>query len=74
MLSANLLFLKSAAPIERVRFGHTKELVFAGSASGFLKIWDLEAARLVRTMTGHKAGIRLISSFNPSFMASQSSD
>ena len=43
-------------PIECVRFGQTEELVVAGSASGALKIWDLEAARLVRTLTGHKSG------------------
>ena len=47
-------------PIECVRFGHTEELVCAGSTSGALKIWDLEAARLVRTLTGHKSGIRCI--------------
>ena len=51
-------------PIECVRFGHTEELVCAGSTSGALKIWDLEAARLVRTLTGHKAGIRCID-FHP---------
>ena len=34
------------------RFGHTEELVCAGSQTGALKIWDLEAARLVRTHTG----------------------
>jgi hypothetical protein len=28
-------------PVECVRFGHTEELVCAGSASGALKIWDL---------------------------------
>ena len=49
-----------STPIECVRFGHSEELVCAGSASGALKIWDLEAARLVRSLTGHKAGIRSI--------------
>ena len=62
-------------PIECVRFGHTEELVCAGSASGALKIWDLEAARLVRTLTGHKAGIRCID-FHPygDFLSSGSGD
>ena len=49
-----------STPIECVQFGHSEELVCAGSASGALKIWDLEAARLVRSLTGHKAGIRSI--------------
>ena len=62
-------------PIECVRFGHTEELVCAGSASGALKIWDLEAARLVRTLTGHKSGIRCID-FHPygDFLSSGSGD
>ena len=51
------IFLQSLSghttPIECVRFGHTEELVCAGSQSGALKIWDLEAARLVRTLTGN---------------------
>ena len=73
------MFLQSLSghttPIECVRFGHTEELVCAGSASGALKIWDLEAARLVRTLTGHKAGIRCID-FHPygDFLSSGSGD
>ena len=51
-------------PVECVRFGHTEELVCAGSQSGALKIWDLEAARLVRTLTGHKAGLTCVD-FHP---------
>jgi katanin p80 WD40 repeat-containing subunit B1 len=41
-----------SSPVESVRFGHTEESVCAGSQAGTLKIWDLEAARLVRTHTG----------------------
>lgn len=61
--------------MECVRFGHTEELVCAGSQSGALKIWDLEAARLVRTLTGHKAGLTCID-FHPygDFLASGSTD
>ena len=58
-----------------MRFGHTEELVCAGSSSGAIKIWDLEAARLVRTLTGHKSNIRCID-FHPygDFLASGSFD
>jgi katanin p80 WD40 repeat-containing subunit B1 len=58
-----------------VRFGQTEELVVAGSASGALKIWDLEAARLIRTLTGHKAGLTC-ADFHPygDFLASGSAD
>ena len=41
-----------SSPVESVRFNHTEESVCAGSQAGTLKIWDLEAARLVRTHTG----------------------
>jgi katanin p80 WD40 repeat-containing subunit B1 len=47
-----------------VQFGHTEELVCAGSQTGALKIWDLEAAKIVRTLTGHKAAIRCMD-FHP---------
>ncbi|XP_068235338.1 katanin p80 WD40 repeat-containing subunit B1 isoform X5 [Palaemon carinicauda] len=39
-------------------------MVCAGSLSGALKIWDLEATKIVRTLTGHKANIRCID-FHP---------
>ena len=62
-------------PIECVRFGQTEELVVAGSASGALKIWDLEAAKLLKTLTGHKAGLTC-ADFHPygDFLASGSAD
>lgn len=58
-----------------MRFGHTENQVCAGSYAGALKIWDLEAARLLRTLTGHKASIRAIE-FHPygDFITSGSSD
>jgi FOG: WD40 repeat len=58
-----------------VQFGHTEELVCAGSQTGALKIWDLEAAKIVRTLTGHKATIRCMD-FHPygDFLTSGSLD
>ena len=58
-----------------MRFGYTEELVCAGSQSGALKIWDLEAAKLLRTLTGHKSGVKCID-FHPygDFLCSGSSD
>ena len=76
---SNFDFLQSlcghTTAIECVRFGQTEELVVAGSASGALKIWDLEAARLIRTLTGHKAGLTC-ADFHPygDFLASGSAD
>ena len=44
-----LIFIQSlsghTSPIEAVRFGNAEEMVVAGSMSGALKIWDLEAAK-----------------------------
>lgn len=62
-------------PVECVQFNHLEELVCAGSRAGALKVWDLEAARLVRTLNGHKCAIRCID-FHPygDFLASGSVD
>ena len=62
-------------PIACVQFGHTEELVCAGSQTGALKIWDLEAAKIVRTLTGHKASIQCMD-FHPygDFLTSGSLD
>ena len=61
--------------IESVRFSPTEELVCAGSVAGAVKVWDLEAARLVRTLTGHRAGIKALD-FHPygDFLATGSTD
>ena len=40
------------SPVEAVRFGNAEEIVVAGSMSGALKIWDLEAAKS-RSNTPH---------------------
>lgn len=47
----------------------------AGSQTGALKIWDLEAVKIVRTLTGHKSAVRCMD-FHPygDFLASGSSD
>ncbi|GFQ89510.1 katanin p80 WD40 repeat-containing subunit B1 [Trichonephila clavata] len=39
-------------------------MVCAGSLSGALKVFDLEASKIIRTLTGHKAGIRCLD-FHP---------
>ena len=41
------------SPVEAVRFGNAEEMVVAGSMSGALKIWDLEAAKsMLVTISG----------------------
>jgi len=37
--------------VEAVRFGNAEEMVVAGSMSGALKIWDLEAAKSKLTLS-----------------------
>lgn len=61
--------------INCVRFGHTENQVCAGSFAGALKLWDLEAAKLMRTLTGHKGSVRAIE-FHPygDFITSGSAD
>lgn len=61
--------------IECVQFNHLEEQVCAGSRAGVLKVWDLEAAKLVRTLSGHKNTIKSID-FHPygDFLASGSCD
>ncbi|GIY65262.1 hypothetical protein CEXT_422821 [Caerostris extrusa] len=38
--------------IECVKFGQCEDIVCAGASSGALKIWDLEAAKIIRTFVG----------------------
>ncbi|KAJ7312526.1 hypothetical protein OS493_039604 [Desmophyllum pertusum] len=68
-------YLGHTSPVEYVKFNSGEDLVIAGSQSGTLKIWDLEAAKIVRTLTGHKSSIRGID-FHPygEFVASGSLD
>uniref|UniRef100_A0A8C9S4Q2 Katanin p80 WD40 repeat-containing subunit B1 n=1 Tax=Scleropages formosus TaxID=113540 RepID=A0A8C9S4Q2_SCLFO len=44
-------------PVECIQFSSSEEQVVAGSQSGSLRVWDLEAAKILRTLMGHKANI-----------------
>lgn len=74
-----VFFLQSlsghSTPVDCVRFSITEEQVCAGSQAGALKIWDLETAKILRTLTGHRASIRCVD-FHPygDFLASGSVD
>lgn len=41
--------------IDSVSFDSSEVLVAAGAASGTIKLWDLEEAKIVRTLTGHRS-------------------
>lgn len=41
--------------IECVSFDSNEQTVIAGSAGGTLKLWDLEQAKVARTLTGHRS-------------------
>ncbi|KAJ4922270.1 hypothetical protein JOQ06_021614 [Pogonophryne albipinna] len=43
-------------PVECVQFNPSEEQVVAGSQSGSIRVWDLEAAKILRTLMGHKKG------------------
>ncbi|XP_043351034.1 katanin p80 WD40 repeat-containing subunit B1 isoform X7 [Dermochelys coriacea] len=62
-------------PVESVRINTNEELIVAGSQSGSIRVWDLEAAKILRTLMGHKANICSLD-FHPfgSFVASGSLD
>lgn len=47
----------SKSPIQCLQLNSSEEQVVAGSQSGSIKIWDLEAAKILRTLMGHKANI-----------------
>ncbi|CAD5119215.1 DgyrCDS7847 [Dimorphilus gyrociliatus] len=61
--------------VDCVQFNKTEELVAAGSASGCLKLWNLEQCKIVRTLNGHKSSIKSIE-FHPCerFVLSGSTD
>uniref|UniRef100_A0A8C0AS58 Katanin p80 WD40 repeat-containing subunit B1 n=1 Tax=Buteo japonicus TaxID=224669 RepID=A0A8C0AS58_9AVES len=62
-------------PIESLQINTNEELIVAGSQSGSIRVWDLEAAKILRTLLGHKANICSLD-FHPfgSFVASGSLD
>ena len=41
--------------VECVSFDSNEQTVIAGSAGGTLKLWDLEHAKVARTLTGHRS-------------------
>eukprot|EP00325_Prymnesiales_sp_UTEX-LB-985_P001745 CAMPEP_0174710366 /NCGR_PEP_ID=MMETSP1094-20130205/12021_1 /TAXON_ID=156173 /ORGANISM="Chrysochromulina brevifilum, Strain UTEX LB 985" /LENGTH=631 /DNA_ID=CAMNT_0015909165 /DNA_START=20 /DNA_END=1915 /DNA_ORIENTATION=+ len=41
--------------VECVTFDSNEQTVIAGSAGGTLKLWDLEQAKVARTLTGHRS-------------------
>ena len=56
--------------MEAVRFGQQEETIVSGTRSGALKVWNLEAAKMMRVLTGHKVRIlygdtRRIKSYHP---------
>ncbi|KAB0393168.1 hypothetical protein E2I00_014980, partial [Balaenoptera physalus] len=63
------------SPVESVRLNTPEELIVAGSQSGSIRVWDLEAAKILRTLMGHKANICSLD-FHPygEFVASGSQD
>ncbi|KAK1891829.1 Katanin p80 WD40 repeat-containing subunit B1 [Dissostichus eleginoides] len=62
-------------PVECVQFNPSEEQVVAGSQSGSIRVWDLEAAKILRTLMGHKSNITSLG-FHPfgDFLASSSTD
>ncbi|OQV24283.1 Katanin p80 WD40 repeat-containing subunit B1 [Hypsibius exemplaris] len=70
----SLAGLSSAA--ECIKFDPSEESVVAGSSQGALKIWDLEADKIKRTLTGHKSGITALDflPLDPNLIVSGSTD
>ncbi|CAL9702234.1 unnamed protein product [Knipowitschia caucasica] len=66
----------SKSPVECLQLNTTEEKVVAGSKSGSIKIWDLESAKLSRTLMGHKANITSLGChpLSDNFLASSSID
>lgn len=62
-------------PIDTVKFHPNEDQLASGSNSGAVKLFDLEAARVLRTLNGHKASVQCID-FHPygEFIASGSCD
>ena len=48
--------------VECVTFDQAEEVVVAGAAGGTLKLWDLEEAKVVRTLTGHRSNCSSVDS------------
>uniref|UniRef100_A0A8C6TM64 Katanin p80 WD40 repeat-containing subunit B1 n=1 Tax=Neogobius melanostomus TaxID=47308 RepID=A0A8C6TM64_9GOBI len=66
----------SKSPVQCLQLNASEEQVVAGSQSGSIKIWDLEAAKILRTLMGHKANITSLGChpLSANFLASSSMD
>uniref|UniRef100_A0A803LPQ0 Katanin p80 WD40 repeat-containing subunit B1 homolog n=1 Tax=Chenopodium quinoa TaxID=63459 RepID=A0A803LPQ0_CHEQI len=78
MLIALLLYdslCGHTTPVESLSFDSTEVLVLGGASSGTVKLWDLEEAKMVRTLTGHRSNCTSVE-FHPfgEFFASGSAD
>ncbi|PWZ55453.1 Katanin p80 WD40 repeat-containing subunit B1 [Zea mays] len=63
------------SPVESVSFDSSEVTIGAGAASGTIKIWNIEEAKVVRTFTGHRSSCASLD-FHPfgEFLATGSSD
>nr|KYP63019.1 Katanin p80 WD40 repeat-containing subunit B1 isogeny 1 [Cajanus cajan] len=63
------------SPVESVAFDSGEVLVLGGASSGVIKLWDLEEAKMVRTVAGHRSNCTAVE-FHPfgEFLASGSMD
>ncbi|GAB2301153.1 hypothetical protein Dimus_035186 [Dionaea muscipula] len=63
------------SPVECVAFDSSEALVLAGASSGAIKLWNLEEAKMVRTLIGHRSNCAA-TEFHPfgEFFASGSVD
>ncbi|KAJ6377113.1 hypothetical protein OIU76_026142 [Salix suchowensis] len=52
------------SPVESVAFDTSEVLVLAGASMGAIKLWDLEEAKMVRTLTGHRSSCTAVE-FHP---------
>jgi katanin p80 WD40 repeat-containing subunit B1 len=49
-----------SSPVESVVFNNTEDWLGAGSHSGSLKVFDLNANKVVRNISGHKSSIKCL--------------
>ncbi|KAG4955885.1 hypothetical protein JHK85_042265 [Glycine max] len=63
------------SPVESVAFDSGEVLVLGGASTGVIKLWDLEEAKMVRTVAGHRSNCTAVE-FHPfgEFFASGSMD
>ncbi|KAL5650556.1 hypothetical protein ACJX0J_041365, partial [Zea mays] len=73
--ASRILITGFTSPVESVSFDSSEVTIGAGAASGTIKIWNIEEAKVVRTFTGHKSSCASLD-FHPfgEFLAIGSSD